>query len=129
MGIKLAGLTTVVLTGAVLAAAGPAEAASTFHGCPAGAVCVYNGASLSSGVESGGMYWSYGAHNLHNQFGDHAVINNQTGGAWLTFCGGGNGTGPWLGSEAPNTAYPPYDVDLTPVNSIILTAGVHSSCP
>jgi hypothetical protein len=126
MGIRLAAL---MLAGAALVVAGPAEAASAFHGCPAGAVCVYHGPSVGSGVEPGGTYWSYGAHDLHGRTGDHAVVNNQTGGAWVTFCGGTGGRGPWLGSEAPNTAYPPYDQDLTPVNSIILTARAHSSCP
>ena len=128
MGIKQAGLTAALLAGAVFTAAGPAEAA-TFHGCPDGAVCIYNGASVDSGIETNGFYYSYGAHNLHGQIGQHAVINNQTGGAWVTYCGGSNGTGPWLGSMAPNTTIPPYNEDLTEVNSIILTSGEHSSCP
>jgi hypothetical protein len=124
-----AALSAAALATTILTAAAPAQATSAFWGCPAGDVCIYNGPTLDSGVEPGGYYYTYGAHNLSNQEGDHAVINNQTGNAWVTFCGGWNGGGQWLGSEAPNTAYPPYDQDLGPVYSIILTPGAHSSCP
>lgn len=131
MLFRTAGRAVIVsaLAAGALATAGPAEAGSSFYGCPAGAVCIYNGSTPDTGIEPGGVYWSYGAHNLYNQNGYHAVINNQTGGAWLTFCGGSNGRGQWLESEAPNTAYPPYAAYLTPVNSIILTSGYHASCP
>ena len=124
-----AALSAAALIAGITVTATPAQAAATFLGCPAGAVCIYNGATPDTGIEPGGYYYSYGAHNLHNQEGVHAVINNQTDGAWVTFCGGSNGGGPWLGSEAPNTAYPPYGQDLGPVYSIVLTPGYHASCP
>jgi hypothetical protein len=128
---KPALLAAVAIATAILTTATPAQADSTVYGCPAGAVCIYNGASPDTGIEPGAIYWTYGPHNLHNQYGDHAVINNQTGGAWLTFCEGYNGTGPWSMSEAPNASLPPstWDYDLTTINSIILSPGYHASCP
>lgn len=39
------------------------------------------------------VYWSYGAHNLSNQHGDHYVFNNQYGGASMSLCTGYNGVG------------------------------------
>ncbi len=39
------------------------------------------------------MYWSYGAHNLSNQYGDHYVFDNQYGGASMSLCTGYNGVG------------------------------------
>ena len=122
-------LTTAAVALAILTAAGPASADPvSFDGCPDGAVCLYNGATTDSGVESNGVFWSYGAHDLSGQEGEHAVVNNQTNGAWLTFCGGYGGRDPGLGSEAPNTQWPPYTQDLSPVNSIILTSGYNATC-
>lgn len=43
-----------------------------------------------SGIQSGGVYWAYGAHNLSNQYGDHYVVNNQYGGAWVELRTGNN---------------------------------------
>jgi hypothetical protein len=113
----------LLATGTTVMATPVATAAGSFHGCPYGAVCVYPGANLSTGPEPGGIYWRYGSHNLNNQFGEHAVINNQYGGAWMYLCYGYNGTGGWSVGEAPNIAYPPYTHDLTPINSIVLTPG------
>ena len=101
---KAAALVATAVATCVSLTATPAQAAGSFHGCPSGAVCIYNGAGVDSGIESGAIYYSYGAHNLHGQYGNHAVVNNQTDNAWLTFCGGYNGTGEWFMSEAPNTA-------------------------
>ncbi|MFD9002367.1 hypothetical protein ACFV0T_15545 [Streptomyces sp. NPDC059582] len=128
---KAAAVVMTTIAAGALIAAGPARADGTFHGCPSGAVCVYNGASVDSGIEPGGIYWSYGPHNLSNQFGVHAVINNQTGGAWMRLCAGYNGGGSLIIAESPNTSYPSsWAQDLTPVNSIVLTPGIISPyCP
>jgi hypothetical protein len=97
-------------------AAGPA-----FFDCPYGAVCIYADdrfEHLTSAYITN-VYYSYGAHNLVNQFNDHAIVNNQYGGEFATArtCYGYNGTnctGPWI---------PPLSVgvvNLTPINSIVL---------
>lgn len=104
--------------------AGPASAASpsgNFDGCPSGAVCIYNTGDPNSGIERGGVLWSYGPHNLSNQFGNHFVLNNQFGGAWLETCTGYNGTGNgvWIIFDAPDG----INMDLTPINSIVLGTG------
>lgn len=92
-------------------------AGGTYAGCPYGAVCVYPGASWNGGNPSH-VYWSYGGHNLYNQFGKHRVFNNQYGGAEASMCGGSGGTN--CGYTLPE--YTVADVNLTPVNSIKLSA-------
>jgi hypothetical protein len=106
---------------------GSASAAGSYKGCPYGAVCVYNGSTASSGIESGGTYWSYGPHNLSNQFGNHLVVNNQYGGAWAEGCTGYNGTGKgdWVILAAPYG----WVRNLTPINSIALGTGNNYPCP
>ncbi len=127
--LRVAFAATLVAGAATFATASPADAAgSTFHGCPYKAVCVYPGTSLSTGPEANGIYYSYGAHNLSNQLGDHLVVNNQSNDAWVSFCGSYGGKGTFYLGESPNIAYPPYDVDLTPVYSLLLTATPRSNC-
>ncbi len=62
-------------------------------------------------------YYSYGAHNLSGQVGQHYVFNNQTGGAKARTCTGYDGTGDCQGFMDPGYY---VDKDLTPVNSIVL---------
>jgi len=111
----------------VLAAtAGTASASGSYYGCPYGAVCIYNNGDPNSGIESGGIYWSYGAHNLSNQYGYHYVVNNQYGGAWVETCTGYNGTG-----DGETIIYgEPYgdSLYLTPINSIVLGTGDNYPC-
>ena len=93
------------------------------HGCPPGALCIYpTSDDFRTGPEAGGMFFSYGAHNLHGQYGRHLVYNNQypVNGvdAGASFCEKYNGTGGAY-EEMPNPgAYSP--VWLTPVNSVTL---------
>jgi hypothetical protein len=94
-----------------------AQAAGTYQGCPSGAVCVYPDASWNGGRPSY-VFYSYGGHNLSNQYGTHRVFNNQYGGAKAWFCWGYNGTD--CRSWIPEWYY--TDIDLTPINSIKLTA-------
>lgn len=108
------------LAGSVLLP-GSAEAASSLDGCPAGAVCIYADAMwqhLTSAYITD-EYWSYGAHNLVNEYGWHYIVNNQTGGGRATalLCYGYNG-----GNCTASIVYPgDADLDnLTPVNSIVL---------
>lgn len=109
--------------------AGPASAApdaGSYYGCPYGAACIYNTSDPNSGIESGGIYWSYGAHNLSNQFGDHYVVNNQYGGAWVELCTGYNGTG-----DGDAIIYgEPYgdSFGLGPINSLVLGTGDNYPC-
>ena len=104
--------------------AGPASAATSsgsYDGCPYGAACIYKSSTPGSGIESGGIYYSYGAHNLSGQYGYHYVVNNQYGGAWVALCKGYNGTGGWL--DVIYRAPAGGNFYLTPVNSIELGSG------
>ncbi|MBL1082460.1 hypothetical protein JK359_10780 [Streptomyces actinomycinicus] len=103
---------------AVMAMTGAAHAkpaADPWAGCPDGAVCVYpqnqNPAQSPSLV-----FYSYGPHNLSNQFGRHWVLNNQYGGATASLCTGYNGAG----CGAPIAEGTGVYADLTPINSITL---------
>lgn len=91
-----AGATAVLATSALLAP--HAEAAGkSLHGCPSGAVCIYpTKGGLKAGPERGEIFYSYGAHNLTNQYGKHVIVNNQYQGAGFRVCysyGGRNCTG------------------------------------
>ncbi|TQL67742.1 hypothetical protein FB381_1624 [Nocardioides albertanoniae] len=119
----MTGFASVAIAGGALLASAPAaqaEAAKDVtaqaHGCPSGAVCVYPGTGWNGDMPEH-VYYSYGAHNLSNEHGDHRVYNNQTGGATARTCTGYDGTGDcegFLGSG--------YYVDknLTAYNSIVL---------
>lgn len=119
---------TIVAAGAL--AAGPASASGAVHGCPYGAVCVYPQNAGWNGNSPSLEYWSYGAHNLSNQVGNHVVLNNQypTGGSGWTEAGldtGYNGTGSETMVLAPYDKAPGQGeswatVNLTPINSIVL---------
>jgi len=84
-------------------------------GCPVGAVCIYPNASWNYARPSH-VYWSYGYHNLRNQYGVHRIYNNQTGGATMRTCLGYNGTR--CEGYLPAGRY--IDKNLTPINSITL---------
>lgn len=93
----------------------PVAHAATTHGCPDGYVCIYPDASWNNDTPSLKFY-NYGAQNLSGQVGSHRVFNNQTDGAVVQLCtaydGGGCGAAQqpgWYG-----------DVDLTPINSVLL---------
>lgn len=88
----------------------------TVYGCPSGAVCIYPRDQiywLDPYPEA--VYWSYGYHNLSNEYGDHWVVNNQTGGATVDLCDGYNGT-----NCVQHQNFFAGDYDLTPINSIVL---------
>jgi hypothetical protein len=122
--------TVAALTAALLGTAAPAQAAGTVHGCPSGAVCIYpRGAGWNGGNPSVEM-WSYGPHNLSNQYGHHYVLNNQhdDGGfpVIAILCKG------YDGKDCSGPTYYQYsrdstkgvswgNPDLTPINSVILT--------
>lgn len=93
-----------------------AQAAGRAHGCPYGAVCIYPQNKGWNGDRPSLTYWSYGPHNLSNQYGTHRIYNNQYGGA-VEACFGSNGTGG--GTLLLGAGYA-YDYNLTPVNSVVL---------
>ncbi|MET7926034.1 hypothetical protein ABZT43_18895 [Streptomyces sp. NPDC005349] len=79
------------------------------------------------------MYWSYGAHNLSSQYGDHWFVNNLYGGASASLCKAYNGATCHLPPATchlpPATCHLLLDaqygqyaesVDLTSYNSITL---------
>ncbi|GAA3613622.1 hypothetical protein GCM10022223_32210 [Kineosporia mesophila] len=92
--------------------------AATSHGCPSGYVCLYpQSAGWNNDVPSYKWY-TYGGHNLTNQYGTHRLFNNQTGGAVVRNCYGTNGTN-CAGIQRAGTY---YDYDYTPYNSVKLSA-------
>ncbi|MER5741799.1 hypothetical protein ACFV97_26365 [Streptomyces sp. NPDC059913] len=111
---------TVGTVAALVTGAGAADAsslASPLYGCPSGAACVYAEGKAPSAATLTDTYWSYGAHDLKNQYNSHWVANNQTGGASITLCygyGGTTCTGPTIYAGGM------LAVDLTKVNSIRL---------
>ncbi|MGW0750429.1 hypothetical protein [Streptomyces sp. NPDC002587] len=108
----LATATTAVISLSGTALAQPADA---WAGCPDGAVCIYP-RDQDPAVKPTHIFYSYGAHKLSDQYGNHWVLNNQTGGATANLCSGGNGGG----CGSPIAAGTGVYADLTPVNSIRL---------
>jgi hypothetical protein len=112
------GMTVTSLTGAT-----PAHAAGgTYLGCPYGWVCIYRDTTFSTITQK---FFSYGPHNLVNQFGRRPVVNNQSGGATATLCYGYNGVNCDPGWTLPPVEGTPCSAcysypDLTPFNSIVL---------
>jgi uncharacterized membrane protein len=86
--------------------------AAAKEGCPSGYVCIYPGNDDSGSPDK---YYRYGSYNLTNMFGNHLVVNNQTGNAGLRLCTsyGGQQCGDRLGPGS-------YHPNLTPINSIML---------
>ncbi|MEV7025677.1 hypothetical protein [Kitasatospora sp. NPDC093558] len=108
------GAAALAATASLLAGAGTAHA-DTVDGCEDGNVCIY-----SEGIDSHTItnkYFYYGTYNLSNQYNYHWVLNNQTGNAKVTFCYGYNGTN----CQSPEGWGWKWR-DLTPINSIILSA-------
>jgi phospholipase A2-like protein len=117
-----------LLAGGASVAATPAGATGpSLHGCPYGAVCVYpQNRGLNGGhPEPGGVYFSYGAHNLRNQLGNHTVVNNQYAGAVYRLCFG------YGGSQCGRLVPPGRTVtyDLSPINSIVLAPAPRPAAP
>ncbi|MFI9029560.1 hypothetical protein [Streptomyces sp. NPDC053560] len=117
--VKAAALTFAVgaLATVGMSTANAAPAAGSLRGCPSGAVCVYPQNAGWNNDRPSLVFYSYGAHNLSNQVGQHYVLNNQTGGATARTCTGYNGTGDCQGFIQPGYY---VDKDLTPINSILL---------
>jgi hypothetical protein len=93
-----------------------AAEAERVNGCPSGAVCIYPRNAGFNNDRPSDVFFSYGAHNLENQFGKHYVFNNQVEGASVRLCTGFNGTGCRSAIEPGDTKEP----NLTPINSILL---------
>lgn len=105
---------TATMAGTAHADDAPSAEGSPHNGCPYGAVCIYTPAGDANGTPEH-VYWSYGRHQLYNEFGPHYVTNNQSGGANVVSFGGGDlyfdltaGTGTWI--------------NLTTIDSIVLYA-------
>ncbi|MGY1583872.1 hypothetical protein [Streptomyces sp. MN13] len=103
---------------AIAMAVGPAQAsaASPWANCPDGAVCLYPEGEDPPQYPSH-TFWSYGAHNLQDQYNWHWILNNQYGGARAKLCSGPDGTGTCSDGMAPQTGWWVY---FTPVNSVVL---------
>ncbi|BAU85281.1 hypothetical protein SLA_4393 [Streptomyces laurentii] len=114
-----ASVATVGAVATLMTGAGSANAAAagSLYGCPSGAVCVYAEDQVANSSTLTHTYWSYGAHNLSNQYGWHWVINNQTGGASADLCYKYNG-GDCTGGRIPAGGW--KAANLTDINSIRL---------
>ncbi|WP_052229762.1 hypothetical protein [Streptomyces sp. CT34] len=110
--IAIAGLT---LTAVAAGTAAATPAGDPWAGCPYGAVCIYPQGQDPAATPTD-VFWSYGAHNLSNQYGWHWVLNNQSDGAHAHLCTEYNGGGCNYDMAAQNGVW----ADLTPVNSITL---------
>jgi hypothetical protein len=113
--LKTAAVLAFALVAVTTISATEAQAATSYQGCPSGAVCIYPDGSWNGGNPSL-FFYSYGAHNLSGQYGTHRIFNNQTGGATMRTCTGYNG----VGCEGYLGAGLHFDRDLTPINSITL---------
>jgi hypothetical protein len=110
------GITAVAVSLGGLVVASPASA-TTVQGCPSGAVCIYPQNAGWNGGHPSLIFYSYGYHNLTNQFGTHRFYNHQTGGASAYGCSGFGGTGQMLfGGDAGGWS----DQNFTPANSVVL---------
>jgi hypothetical protein len=121
--LALPALLAALLTPALFAP--EAAAAGTSHGCPYGAVCLYPQNAGWNGDRPSARYWSYGAHNLSYQYGNHRLFNNQYGGALVEACYGYNGRGG--GTLLLGTGYA-TDYNFTPVNSLVLLPRNGTGC-
>lgn len=86
------------------------------YGCPSGAVCIYGQNADYHNGHPTDVFYSYGAHNLSGQFGDHFVLNNQTGGASAHLCLGYNG----VDCRYPLPQDQRINYDMDEINSIVL---------
>lgn len=68
----------------------PGEIGSGIPNCSKGYVCLWQGRDTSGLPEH--FYYHYGSYNFVNEFGDHSILNYQTGGARALLCLGYNGT-------------------------------------
>lgn len=92
-------------------------AAGTVHGCPEGYACIYPQDAGWNGDHPSQMWYYYGTYQLSNQFGNHYIYNNQTGGAPFWLCTDWNGNTCPLYVAAGTSA----QTDFTPINSVKLT--------
>ncbi|XAS74890.1 hypothetical protein V3G39_09410 [Dermatophilaceae bacterium Sec6.4] len=87
-------------------------------------MCIYKGTTFGSGVEL--RFYNYGIYNLHKQFNNHLIVNNQhydnhfheSADAYL--CTGYNGTKQFWG-WVPEGGY--QVENLTPIYSVSVKAG------
>lgn len=116
-----------VVAACTLALSGPvdaAEASTTVHGCSAGYFCIYASTATYNAGQPSYTFYTYGAHNIYNQYGVHWVFNHQTGGAQSVLCEGWNGNAPAdFAISNPNYA---YQYDLSPINSIVLDPALYN---
>ncbi|MDQ1047234.1 hypothetical protein [Streptomyces sp. V4I2] len=107
------------LLGLGLATSSTAQAAPTgtqdYAGCVTGRVCIYPNAGWNNNNPEH-WYYTYGVHQLYDEYGVHRVFNNQTGNATARLCVNRDGTN--CTSKIPPYTY--SDIDLTPYNSIRL---------
>ncbi|MEU3341313.1 hypothetical protein [Streptomyces sp. NPDC006668] len=115
------GAAALAIATAAVAAIGTSSAQAsdrTVYGCPGGAVCIYpRDADIHNSTPTN-IYYSYGAHNLSNQFGNHYVLNNQYGSANATaqLCNGYNGADCVITIGLNELGV----YNLTPINSVVL---------
>lgn len=113
-----AGGTTTVLPMRQGAGSGPGIMEANYDSCPSGYACVYSswGEFLDDTPEH--RYYYYGTYQFSNEYGDHWIWNNQTGGAMVHLCRNYNGTN----CDVHLSQFQYKRVNLTPYNSIKLTS-------
>ncbi|MEV6997874.1 hypothetical protein AB0N62_09290 [Streptomyces sp. NPDC093982] len=88
----------------------------TVDNCSPGHVCVYDTLIPVGNPVPEHRYYYYGTYNFVNEYDDHTVWNNQTGGARALLCLGYNGTNCTVTIPAGKA----FHGSLTPYNSIKL---------
>lgn len=117
----------VVAAVGLVAGAQPASASNvTVHGCPSGYFCIYPRDAGWNGDRPSVRHAAYGPHNLVNQIGTHRILNNQYGGAWVSLCNlyNGKATGSYVSYGQDQWR----DVNLTPINSVVLHLAASGGC-
>lgn len=113
-------LALVLSATAAIAGTTRAKAQAAFNWCPTGYVCIYAGIGEDTAII--GKYYHYRVYNLSNVVGVRTVCNHQTGSAHVRFYSGYNGTGTVLVDNFANPIADCFNYDMTPVNSIRLSA-------
>lgn len=93
----------------------PPAQAVTLYGCPDGYFCIY-GEGVGVNAPPTFKYYRYGTYKLYNQYNNHVLFNNQTGGARVLLCKNSNGTNCPISIRSNLIILE----DLTPINSIRL---------
>jgi hypothetical protein len=120
--------TVIAVTGSsaalMLGTTATAAEAATVHGCPSGYVCLYPQNAGWNYDRPSHKWYTYGAHKLSYQYGNHNIYNNQTDDALAWFCTN------YAGTTCPSylSAGTWAVANFTPINSVNLVPAETLPC-